>query len=59
MSRNWLLYLDDIVVRDFIAHRYFALDAQIIWDAAVNRIPEILTAARTLLARFDTGSSAP
>jgi len=39
--------------RDIIAHHYFALDAQIIWDVVCNRIPEIRDAARALLARLD------
>ena len=39
--------------RDIIAHHYFALDAQIVWDVVRNRIPEIRVAARTLLARLD------
>lgn len=41
-------------LRDFIAHHYFSVDARIVWDAAVNHVPEILSTARTLLARFDT-----
>lgn len=40
-------------LRDVIAHRYFGLDPQIVWDAAVNHVPKILSAAQTLLARFD------
>jgi len=39
--------------RDIIAHHYFALDAQIVWDVVCNRIPEIHEAARALLARLD------
>lgn len=39
--------------RDIIAHHYFALDAQIVWDVVRNRIPEIRDAARALLARLD------
>jgi len=39
--------------RDIIAHHYFALDAQIVWDVVCNRIPEIRNAAQALLARFD------
>ncbi|MDO8704773.1 MAG: DUF86 domain-containing protein [Sulfuricaulis sp.] len=38
--------------RDIIAHHYFALDAQIVWDVARNRVPEIRDAAQALLARF-------
>lgn len=46
-------------LRDFIAHRYFALDTQVVWDAAVNHVPGILSAAQTLLARFDTRGDTP
>ncbi len=40
-------------LRDFIAHHYFSVDAQIVWDVAINHVPAILVAARTLLARFE------
>lgn len=44
--------------RDIIAHHYFALDAQIVWDVVCNRIPEMRVAAQALLARLDgEGSS--
>lgn len=39
-------------LRDFIAHHYFSVDAGIVWDAACNHVPNILEAARLLLARF-------
>lgn len=39
--------------RDIIAHHYFALDDQIVWDVAVNRIPEILEVAQALLNKLD------
>lgn len=37
--------------RDVIAHRYFALDARIVWDAAVNRVPEVHKAVSAYLVR--------
>jgi uncharacterized protein with HEPN domain len=40
-------------LRDLIAHRYFSLDARIVWDVATRHVPEILAAARMLLDRFD------
>lgn len=43
--------------RDIIAHHYFALDADIVWDVVCNRIPEINDAARALLARLDEEDS--
>jgi uncharacterized protein with HEPN domain len=35
-------------LRDLIAHRYFALDPEIIWDAATNHVPRLLQQARAL-----------
>lgn len=44
---------DPAKFRDIIAHHYFALDAQIVWDVAVNRIPQLLDVAQTLLNKLD------
>ncbi|MGH8475505.1 MAG: HepT-like ribonuclease domain-containing protein [Methylococcales bacterium] len=41
--------------RDIIAHHYFALDPDIVWDVAVHRVPELLATAKRLLVRFDQG----
>ncbi len=38
-------------LRDLIAHRYFALDPEIIWDAARNHVPRLLQQARALRGR--------
>jgi uncharacterized protein with HEPN domain len=35
-------------LRDLIAHRYFALDPEIVWDAAKNHVPRLLQQARAL-----------
>jgi len=40
--------------RDIIAHHYFALDTEIIWDVVTKRIPEIREASHALLARLDS-----
>ena len=53
MSRSWLLYLDDL-----IAHHYFALDPDIVWEVARRHIPALLGEARVLRLRMD-GPSAP
>jgi uncharacterized protein with HEPN domain len=58
VSRSWLLYLDDLIgsaeklerfvtgrtLADFIsiAHRYFALDAEIIWEVASTHVPKMI-----------------
>jgi uncharacterized protein with HEPN domain len=53
-----IAWSDAAKFRDFIAHHYFALDAQIVWDVARHRIPEILDAARSILDRFAQDSNA-
>jgi uncharacterized protein with HEPN domain len=37
-----------IRLRDLIAHRYFALDAAVIYDAAIQYVPDLLLHARML-----------
>ena len=37
-------------MRDFIAHAYFALDLDILWDAIRQDIPNLLTRIRSLVA---------
>ena len=86
MSRDWLLYLDDLIdsaekvqrflkgrrfegfasdemlfesgparLRHPIAHNYFAVDPQIVWEAATQHVPRMLTHAKQLRDRFDRG----
>jgi uncharacterized protein with HEPN domain len=40
-------------LRDLIAHHYFAIDAEIIWDVASNHVPGLLAAAQRLQAEAD------
>ena len=35
-------------MRDLIAHRYFALDPEIIWEVATIRVPRLLEQARSV-----------
>ena len=35
-------------LRDLIAHHYFAVDPDIIWDVAVHHVPALLAEARAL-----------
>jgi uncharacterized protein with HEPN domain len=37
-------------LRDLIAHHYFAVDGNIVWDVATNHVPKMVDAAPTLLA---------
>ena len=36
-------------LRDFIAHAYFALDSDILWDAVENDVPVLLEAVRRII----------
>jgi uncharacterized protein with HEPN domain len=40
-------------LKGIIAHHHFALDANIIWDVAVNHVPKILAAAKSLADQPD------
>ena len=37
--------------RDVIAHHYFGLNVNIVWDVVQNKVPEICEAAESLLKR--------
>jgi uncharacterized protein with HEPN domain len=39
-------------LRDLIAHHYFALDAEIIWEVATTHVPRMLAQARELLNKI-------
>src|SRR6185503_16596544 len=40
-------------LRDLIAHHYFALDPEIIWDVVTNHVPRLLAEANALRERVD------
>ena len=40
-------------LRDLIAHHYFALDAEIIWEVATTHVPRVLVQARKLRDQAD------
>ena len=42
-------------LRDFIAHAYFALDLDIIWDAIDRDVPPLLDAVRNIIATEKSG----
>jgi uncharacterized protein with HEPN domain len=42
-----------IRLRDLIAHHYFAIDGDIIWDVATNHVPRLLVEARALRDRVE------
>lgn len=44
-------------LRDLIAHHYFALDAEIIWDAATQHVPMLLVEALRLRKEAEGGAS--
>lgn len=37
-------------MRDFVAHAYFALDLDILWDAIRRDVPELLDRVREIIA---------
>lgn len=39
-------------MRDRITHQYWAVDAQIVWDTAIEEIPEVRTILATALDRL-------
>lgn len=46
-------------MRDLIAHHYFSIDPQIVWEAATQHVPRILGHAKQLRERFDRGEESP
>lgn len=44
-------------LRDLIAHHYFALDAEIIWEVTTTHVPRLLTQARKLRDKADKNNS--
>lgn len=40
-------------LRDLIAHHYFAIDPEIIWEVATEHVPRLLHDARELRTRLD------
>jgi len=40
-------------LRDIVAHEYFGLDEDILWDVVQNRIPVLLDRVRQILAAED------
>lgn len=51
MSRDWLLYLDDL-----IAHHYFSVEPSPIFDAATRHVPALLNDALRLRQRVESGA---
>lgn len=45
-------------LRDFVAHVYFALDLEILWDAIHKDVPVLLTRIREIIAEGQTSEGA-
>jgi uncharacterized protein with HEPN domain len=45
-------------LRDLIAHHYFAIDSDIIWEVATTHVPKLLERACQLRDEVDSGDSA-
>ena len=43
-------------LRDFVAHAYFALDLEILWDAIQRDVPFLLKRVREIVRREDAGA---
>lgn len=47
-------------MRDWLAHAYFGIDADILWDVAQNKVSELEQALNTFLTTHpEEGSAAP
>lgn len=46
-------------LRDLIGHRYFALDADIVWDVATRHVPALCIEALDLRASLEPDGGAP
>ena len=42
-------------MRDFVAHVYFALDLDIVWDSIRSDVPELLERVREIIASESAG----
>jgi len=42
-------------LRDVLAHAYFQVDLDIVWDAATNKVPGLVEPVRRLLAELGSG----
>jgi len=40
-------------LRDIVAHEYFGIDEDILWDIVVNQAPQLLEQVREILKRED------
>jgi len=55
MSRDEIMYLRDIEwrkaagLRDMLAHAYFGIDKDILWDIIQNKVPKLAMAINTFL----------
>ena len=46
-------------MRDLIAHRYFALDPDIVWEVARRHVPVLCVEALLIRAKLDAGDDDP
>lgn len=46
-------------LRDFLAHAYFGIDDNILWDVIINKVPELNDAVKSLLLRIKKSSRNP
>jgi uncharacterized protein with HEPN domain len=41
-------------LRDILIHQYFGVDLDIVWDIAVNKVPELVPAVERMIANLDS-----
>jgi uncharacterized protein with HEPN domain len=41
-------------MRDVLAHTYYQVDLDIVWDAAINKVPGLVEPLRRVLAGLDS-----
>ncbi len=59
MSRDEVMYLRDIEwrkaagLRDMLAHAYFGIDNDILWDVVQNKVPQLAQSVSVFLDRYE------
>jgi uncharacterized protein with HEPN domain len=43
-------------MRDIVAHHYFSIHDEIVWDIVVNKVPELAEKVKGILENFTPGS---
>ena len=52
-----IAWTDAARFRDLVAHHYFSIDPEIVWNIVKQRIPDLRATARSVLDRLDSEQS--